>query len=60
MGNETFVKRQREAARREKRQKKAARLVERRNKRTETKSELHGGTPLASLSDIETLRNRPV
>jgi hypothetical protein len=39
MGNETFKKRQRERARREKREKKAARLTERRNERTKTESE---------------------
>ena len=60
MGNETFMKRQKEATRLEKRQKKAARLTERRNKRTEAKSELHSEMPLASLSDIETMRNRSV
>jgi hypothetical protein len=39
MGNDTFKKRQKEHARREKREKKAARLMERRNERTKTESE---------------------
>jgi hypothetical protein len=38
MGNQTFMKRQKEVARREKREKKAARLAERRDKRSQAKS----------------------
>jgi predicted AAA+ superfamily ATPase len=39
MSNETFKKRQKERARREKREKKAARLMERRNERAKTASD---------------------
>ncbi len=39
MGNETFKKRQKESARREKQAKKAARLMERRNEKAKIGSE---------------------
>lgn len=45
MGNETFKKRQKEAARREKQKKKAARLMERRDERAGTESKLQEGNP---------------
>ena len=44
MGSETFKKRQKEAALREKKQKKAARLMERRNEKARTESK-GGGEP---------------
>lgn len=53
MGNETFTKRQKEAARREKRQKKAARLTERRNKRSQTGSGPQDQTRTTAPSQIE-------
>jgi hypothetical protein len=40
MGNETYKKRQKELARREKRQKKAARLLERKNEKVKPDSTL--------------------
>lgn len=45
MGNETFKKRQKEAARREKQQKKAARRMERRRERARVGKQLQGENP---------------
>lgn len=45
MGNETFKKRQKEAARREKQQKKAARRMERRSERARIGEPLQGENP---------------
>ncbi len=45
MGNETFKKRQKELARREKQQKKAARRMERRSERESVGKQLQGENP---------------
>lgn len=45
MASETFKKRQKETARREKKQKKAARLMERRNEKAKTGSKLEAENP---------------
>lgn len=45
MGNDTFKKRQKEAARREKQQKKAARRMERRSERAMAEKQLQGENP---------------
>jgi len=45
MGNETFKKRQKEAARREKQQKKAARRMQRRSERARVEKRLQGENP---------------
>ena len=45
MGNETFKKRQKAAARREKQQKKAARRMERRSEKAGVGERLQGGDP---------------
>ena len=45
MGNETFKKRQKETARREKQQKKAARRMERRSEREMAEKQLQGENP---------------
>ena len=45
MASETFKKRQKETARREKKQKKAARLMERRNEKARTGSEIEEEKP---------------
>jgi hypothetical protein len=50
MGNQTFMKRQKEAARREKKQKKAARMAERRSKRSQAKTETGGEIPITAPS----------
>lgn len=50
MGNQTFMKRQKEAARREKRLKKAARMAERRSERLQTKTETEGEIPITAPS----------
>jgi hypothetical protein len=44
MASETFQKRQKEAARREKQHKKAARVMERSNKNARTESKVQGET----------------
>jgi hypothetical protein len=51
MGNQTFMKRQKEAARREKREKKAARMMERKNRRSEPQSEPQGEMPIPAPSN---------
>jgi hypothetical protein len=45
MASETFKKRQKEAAGKEKRQKKAARRMERRNEKGRSKSQVSGENP---------------
>jgi hypothetical protein len=45
MASETFKKRQKETARREKKQKKAARLMERRNEKAKTDTKLEEEMP---------------
>jgi hypothetical protein len=45
MANETFKKRQKEAARREKQKKKAARRLERRNERARGEKQVRGENP---------------
>ncbi len=45
MGNDTFKKRQKELARREKQQKKAARRMERRSERATAEKPLEGENP---------------
>ena len=48
MASETFKKRQKEMARREKKQKKAARLMERRNEKTKTGTNLEEEKPITA------------
>ena len=45
MASETFKKRQKETARRERKQKKAARLMERRNEKARTERKVEGEPP---------------
>jgi hypothetical protein len=51
MASETFKKRQKETARREKRQKKAARLMERRNEKAKTGTTLEEEKPKTAESN---------
>ena len=50
MASETFKKRQKETARREKKQKKAARLLERRNEKAKTGTKLEEEMPKTAES----------
>lgn len=61
MASETFKKRQKEAARREKKQKKAARLAERRNKTEKTGDKLQQEKPNSDdpLFQLET-KGKPI
>jgi hypothetical protein len=56
MASETFKKRQKEAARREKKQKKAARLAERKNTKEKTGNELQEEKPKTEVSQLEPTR----
>jgi len=53
MASETFKKRQKETARREKQQKKIARRLERKNEKARTESKIDGENPQIAQLDFQ-------
>ena len=53
MASETFKKRQKEVARREKQQKKIARRIERKNEKARTETKVDAETPQIAQADFQ-------